>query len=226
MVHQIPVHSFFDTLFDRDRRLEPDSLGPGNVHDPFLIAGGSGCIPDDFRLIFHIIDDNFDYFFDGNPDAAAQADISVLTVPYAAHKPTLESVREQLQGKILVDVTVPMQPPNVTEAFVPPGGSAAQEAQAILGDDVRVVAAFQHISHTHLKEITHIVDCDVLVCGDDDEAKEEVIALVTAAGMRGIDAGKLVNAVALEAFTPVLLSINKRYAVKGAGLKITGLPAL
>jgi predicted dinucleotide-binding enzyme len=74
--------------------------------------------------------------------------------------------------------------------------------------------------------VTHEVDCDVLVCGDDEEAKEEVIALVTAAGMRGIDAGKLVNAVAIEAFTPVLLSINKRYKVKGAGLKITGLPTL
>jgi len=159
-----------------------------------------------------------------NPDAAAQADIAVLTVPYAAHKPSLESVRDQLQGKIMVDVTVPMQPPNVTEAFVPPGGSAAQEAQALLGDGVRVVAAFQHISHTHLKDITHPIDSDVLVCGDDDQAKEEVIALIVAAGMRGIDAGKLANAVALESFTPVLISINKRYKIKNAGLKIAGLP--
>lgn len=159
-----------------------------------------------------------------NPDAATHADIAVLTVPYAAHKPTLESVREQLQGKIMVDVTVPMQPPNVTEVFVPPGGSAAQEAQALLGDGVRVVTAFQHISHTHLKDITHPIDSDVLVCGDDDQAKEEVIALIVAAGMRGIDAGKLVNAVALESFTPVLISINKRYKVKSAGLKIAGIP--
>jgi NADPH-dependent F420 reductase len=161
-----------------------------------------------------------------NDKAAAEATIAVLTVPYAAHKATLEGLREPLKGKIVVDVTIPLQPPNVTEVFLPEGRSAAEEAQAILGDDVRVVAAFQHISHTHLKNVTHEVDCDVLVCGDDEEAKEEVIALVTAAGMRGIDAGKLVNAVAIEAFTPVLLSINKRYKVKGAGLKITGLPTL
>ena len=133
-------------------------------------------------------------------------------------------MKEQLQGKILVDVTVPIKPPNITEVYLPEGRSAAEEAQAILGDDVGVVAAFQHISHTHLKDVTHIVDSDVLVCGNDEEAKEEVIALVKAAGMRGIDAGPLVNAVAIEAFTPVLLGINKRYKVKGAGLKISGLP--
>lgn len=159
-----------------------------------------------------------------NADAAQWADIAVLTVPFAAHKSTLEGLREPLQGKILVDVTVPLQPPNVREVHLPESGSAAQEAQAILGEGVRVVAAFQHVTHTHLKDIIHPVDSDVLVCGDDDQAKEDIIALVTAAGMRGVDAGKLVNAVALESLTPVLLSINKRYDVKGAGIKITGLP--
>lgn len=159
-----------------------------------------------------------------NSDAATWSDISVLTVPYSAHKATLEGLREQLQGKVLVDVTVPLQPPNVREVHLPEGGAAALEGQAILGEGVRIVVAFQHITHTHLKELTHPVDSDVLVCGDDDAAKQEVIALVTAAGMRGVDAGKLANAVALESFTPVLLSINKAHGVKGAGIRITGLP--
>lgn len=160
-----------------------------------------------------------------NQDAAAESDIAVLTVPYAGHRPALEGLRDQLEGKILVDVTVPIQPP-VTEVQLPEGLSAALEARDILGDGVRVVSAFHHISHTELEEITHPVDSDVLVCGDDDEAKEEVIALVTAAGMRGIDAGKLVNSIAIEAFTSVLLSINKHYGVKGAGLRVSGIPPL
>lgn len=159
-----------------------------------------------------------------NSDAATWSDISVLTVPYSAHKATLEGLREQLQDKVLVDVTVPLQPPNVREVYLPEGGAAALEGQAILGDGVRIVAAFQHITHTHLKDLTHPVDSDVLVCGDDDAAKQEVIELVAAAGMRGVDAGKLANAVALESFTPVLLSINKNHGVKGAGIRITGLP--
>lgn len=159
-----------------------------------------------------------------NSEAAAHSDISVLTVPYGAHKPTLEGLREVLNGKILVDVTVPTTFPNLTEAFVPPGLSAAQEAQAILGETVAVVGAFHHISHTHLKHVDDVIDCDVLVCGDDADARQAAITLVEAAGMQGIDAGVLANAVALEAFTPVLIAINRAYKVKGAGLRITGLP--
>ncbi len=158
-----------------------------------------------------------------NADAAAAADIVVLTVPYAAHRATLESVREQVQGKILVDVTVPLQPPNVTVVTLPPGRSAAEEAQALLGPNVRVVSAFQNVSATHLKDLGHPVDCDVLISGDDAEAKAQVIALARAAGMRGIDAGPLANAIVAESLTPVLVGINKRYKVKGAGIRITGI---
>lgn len=158
-----------------------------------------------------------------NADAAAAADIVVLTVPYAAHRATLESVREQVQGKILVDVTVPLQPPNITVVALPPGRSAAEEAQALLGPNVRVVSAFQNVSATHLKDLGHPVDCDVLICGDDAEAKAQVIALAQAAGMRGIDAGPLANAIVAESLTPVLVGINKRYKVKGAGIRITGI---
>jgi NADPH-dependent F420 reductase len=155
-----------------------------------------------------------------NLEAAAAADFVVLTVPYSAHASTLESIRSELTGKILVDVTVPLQPPNV---YIPPGGSATAEAQAILGDDVYVVAAFQNVGAAHLEEPHHSIQCDVLVCGDHKPAKAEVIALARAAGMRALDAGPLQNAVVVEGLTALLIGINLRYKVKGAGIQITGL---
>ncbi|MCB9453599.1 MAG: NADPH-dependent F420 reductase [Anaerolineaceae bacterium] len=158
-----------------------------------------------------------------NAAAAAQADLVVLSVPYSAHQPTLDGVKEQLAGKVVVDLTVPLQPPKVRTVHVPEGKSAALEAQAFLGDAVRVVAAFQNVSAEHLSDPRHVVDCDVLVCGNDAAAKADVMKLVEAVGMRGVDAGSLANAVAVEALTPVLLYINKAYSVKGAGIRITGI---
>jgi hypothetical protein len=159
-----------------------------------------------------------------NADAAAEADVVTLTVPYKAHTTILESVKEEVQGKIVISVTVPTQPPNIRTVYVPEGNAASLEAQALLGDGVRVVAAFQNVSAAHLMDLDHPVDCDVLVCGDDADAKNDVIPLVEAIeGMRGIDAGPLANAVAVEALTPVLLYINRRYKVRGAGVRITGL---
>jgi NADPH-dependent F420 reductase len=158
-----------------------------------------------------------------NPEAAAAADLAVLTVPYSAHIPTLKSIQAGLTGKILIDVTVPLQPPKVSHVYIPPGGSATAEAQALLGDAVRVVAAFQNVSATHLDDADHPIDCDVLVCGDDKEAKAEAITLAEAAGMRGLDAGPLQNAVVVEGLTSVLIGINIRNKVKGAGIRITGL---
>ena len=158
-----------------------------------------------------------------NPEAATAADLAVLTVPYSAQVPTLHSIRSALSGKILVDATVPLQPPKVSRVYVPPGGSAAAETQALLGDEVRVVAAFQNVGAAHLREPDHPIDCDVLVCGDDKEAKAEAITLAEAAGMRGLDAGPLQNAAVVEGLTAVLIGINKRYKAKRAGIKITGL---
>jgi 8-hydroxy-5-deazaflavin:NADPH oxidoreductase len=157
-----------------------------------------------------------------NAEAAAAADIVVLSVPYDGHSQTVEGLRAELQGKIVIDVTVPMNPPEIRTVFVPAGKSACLETQAILGAAAKVVAAFQNVSAVHLKKLDHKVHCDVLVCGDDEAAKAEAIKLVEAAGMRGLDAGPLMNAVAAEALTPVLLYINKRYKVKGAGIQITG----
>lgn len=158
-----------------------------------------------------------------NAEAAASANLVVLSVPYSAHHDTLESVKDQLQGKILVDLTVPLQPPDVRKVYVPPGKAAALEAQELLGEGVKIVSAFNNVSASKLQNPDAEVDCDVLICSDDADAKADVMRLVEAAGMRGIDAGPLANSVAVEALTPVLLYINKTYSVRGAGIRITGV---
>jgi NADPH-dependent F420 reductase len=157
-----------------------------------------------------------------NHDAAQKADILVLTVPYSAHASTLEMIREAAQGKILVDVTVPLVPPKVTKVQMPEAGSAAQEAQDILGENVNVVAAFQNISHEHLLSEDPI-NCDVLVTGKGKAARLEVLKLVEAAGMKGWDAGVIENSVVVEGLTSLLIHINKENKAKSAGIKVTGV---
>jgi len=156
-----------------------------------------------------------------NLEAASAADIVTLTVPFAHQAGTLEHVSAALQGKILIDVTVPLVPPRVARVQLPEQGSAGQIAQEILGEEVSVVSAFQNVAAAHLQE-GRGVDCDVLVCGDKKEAREQVIALVEAAGMRGFHAGMINNAAAAEALTSVLITINKQYGCH-AGIKISGL---
>jgi hypothetical protein len=158
-----------------------------------------------------------------NEEAARACDIAVLTVPYSAQRATVESLRPFLEGKVLVNVTVPLGA-EITRVSMPPAGSASQEAQAILGAGVQVVAAFQNISSVHLGD-DHPIPCDVLVCGDSQAAREQVLQLVEAAGLTGWDAGPLQNAVVAEGLTSVLLGINKRYKIRGAGIRITGEPS-
>jgi len=159
-----------------------------------------------------------------NPQAATQAEIVVLTVPYAAHRPTLEAVRQAVQGKIVVDVTVPLAPPKISKAQMPPAGSAAQEAQEILGPNVAVVDAFQNISHELLWDGGPI-DCDVLVTGKGKKNRQAVIQLVQDAGLRAWDAGPIENSAVVEGLTSVLIYLNKTYGSTHAGIRITGLPA-
>ncbi|GER81179.1 MAG: NADPH-dependent F420 reductase [Anaerolineae bacterium CFX3] len=156
-----------------------------------------------------------------NFDAARQADIVVLTVPYAAHRSTLEAVKDAVKGKILIDVTVPLVPPKVATVQMPKAGSAAQEAREILGADAQVCAAFQNVSHEHLLTDAD-VECDVLVTGTSKEARAETLKLVEAAGLTGWDAGPLENSVVVEGLTSVLIGINKKYGSAHAGIKITG----
>ena len=156
-----------------------------------------------------------------NLAAAEAADIVVLTVPFSHHASTLETVRPALKGKILIDVTVPLVPPKVARVQLPESGSAGQAAQDLLGDDVRVVSAFQNVAAVHLQEGKSL-ECDVLVAGDNVEAREAVIKLVEAAGMRGYHAGPICNSAAAEALTSILIVINKRYKTH-AGIRITGV---
>ena len=160
---------------------------------------------------------------DDNKGAAGGADIIVLTVPFKFQQSTVEDIATCLDGKILVDVTVPLVPPRVARVQLPEAGSAVVNVQRILGDNVRVVSAFQNVSAHHLNDLNQKIKCDVLVCGDDAEAREETIKLVTAAGMRGVHGGPLVNSVVAEALTSVLIGINRRYKIPGAGIIITGL---
>jgi NADPH-dependent F420 reductase len=160
----------------------------------------------------------------GNPEAAALADIIVLAVPFAAQQSTVIEVRAALKGKLLIDVTVPLVPPKVSRVQLPDGGSAVEAVQTMLGEDVRVVSAFQNISAHHLTRLDATIDCDVLVCSDDPAAADQVIDMAQAIGMQAWNAGPLANSVVAEALTSVLISLNRRYKVADSGIRITGLP--
>ena len=159
-----------------------------------------------------------------NIDAAGQAEIVVLAVPYAAQRATVESVAEALHGKILIDVTVPLVPPKVSRVQLPHNGSAVEAMQKLLGENVRVVSAFQNISAHHLTHLDETIDCDVLVCADDPAAADEVVALAQEIGLGAWNAGVLANSVVSEALTSVLIALNRRYKVPDSGIRITGIP--
>ena len=161
---------------------------------------------------------------DDNLGAAQAGEIVVIAVPWGNHDATLEEIKAAVAGKIVVDAAVPLVPPKVATVQLPPDGSAAQTAQRILGPDVKVVSAFQNVGAAKL-QAGGVVDCDVLVCGNDKAARETVIALADAAGTRGIDAGVLANSAAADALTSLLIGINRRYKAGHAGIRITGLPS-
>jgi NADPH-dependent F420 reductase len=157
-----------------------------------------------------------------NPAAAKWCDLAVLTVPYTAQQGMLESIKDQVAGKILINVTVPLVPPKITKVQMPAAGSAAQEAQNFLGEQTPVIAAFQNISYERLLNDEE-VDCDVIVCGTGKSNREIVIELVKKAGMTGWDGGVIENAVVVEGLTSILLGLNRQFAGKAAGIKITGI---
>ncbi len=159
----------------------------------------------------------------GNEAACAHGSVVLLAVPYAAHASTLEALRPALAGKILIDITVPLRPPKVRTVHLPRGGSAALEAQAILGAETPVVATLHHVSSAHLGDPDRELAGDVLLCGP-KPAREAVVPLLSDLGVRALEAGPLQNAVALESLTPVLLWLNKRYGGPGTGIQITGIP--
>ena len=158
-----------------------------------------------------------------NPDAAAAADIVVLSVPFAGQLAAVEEVAEHLAGKILIDVTVPLVPPKVSVVQLPNGGSAVAAVQEKLGEGVRVVSAFQNISAHHLAHLDEEMDCDVLVCANDPAAADAVVELARDIGLRAWNAGPLANSVVAEGLTSILIALNRRYKVPGSGIRITGI---
>jgi NADPH-dependent F420 reductase len=159
-----------------------------------------------------------------NSKAAEAAEIVVLTVPYTAHLATLESVKAQIQGKILIDVSVALDPENPRRMKMPPAGSATEEAQEFLGPSTKVVAAFQNIAAHSLRDPHHDIDSDVLVAGNDTDAKKTVMGLVSKMGLHAYDVGPAESARVVEALTSILIRLNIRYKSKGGGIRLTGLP--
>ncbi|MFL2920533.1 MAG: NADPH-dependent F420 reductase [Thalassobaculaceae bacterium] len=159
-----------------------------------------------------------------NKVASENGEIVVLTVPFSNHMSTLSLIAPALDNKILIDVTVPLVPPKVRTVHIPEGGSCAKAAQEFLGKAVRVVSAFQSVAATHLDDLEHEIDCDVLVCGNDPEAREVVVELASDADMKAWHAGVIANSIVAEAMTSSLIFMNNRYKIDGAGLRITGKP--
>jgi NADPH-dependent F420 reductase len=153
------------------------------------------------------------------------ADIIVLTVPFAAQIPTVDGLKQALRGKILIDVTVLLVPPKVSKVQLPETDSCVVAVQRLLGEQVRVVSAFQNVSAHKLKNPDHEIDCDVLVTADDKDARLTGIELASHAGLRGVDVGVLANSVVAESLTSALIWINKLYKIPDSGIRITGLPA-
>lgn len=154
-----------------------------------------------------------------NEAAVQSADLIILTVPFAHQMSTLLPLKSQLQGKILIDTTVPLMPPKVGTVQLPEGGSAAAKAQAELGEKVQVVGAFQNIA-AHLLQKDTVIDCDVLICGNSKGARSKVKALIENIGLRGWHAGPIANSAAAEALTSVLIQINRQPGQSHSGIKI------
>jgi len=152
-------------------------------------------------------------------EAAKLCDLAILTVPYSSHASILKIVKKYLQGKTLIDTTVPLQK-EVTKVSLPKAGSVAVEAQNILGDEVTVIAALQNIG-SHLLNSDDRIDAEVLISGNNETALNLVTELVKELGLRSWHVGPLENSAAAEALTSILISINKKYKRKSSGIKIT-----
>lgn len=159
-----------------------------------------------------------------NRDAAKQGDIVLLSVPYDGMQPILDDLKEAARGKIIINIASSLDPEKKTRAKIPPKGSITAEVQEFFGEGTRVVAAFQNVSPEKLESEDAVIDSDVLVCGGDKDAREQVIALCKPAGIEAFDAGVLANAVVVETLTAVLIAINVKYKIKGTGIRLTSVP--
>jgi 8-hydroxy-5-deazaflavin:NADPH oxidoreductase len=162
-----------------------------------------------------------------NSQAATQAQIVVLAVPYPAQAGILKSIRGSLQDSVLVNATVPLaatvgsKPTRMLGIWQ---GSAAEEARELTPASIPVVAAFHNVSAGALEDLALTLDCDILVCGDDPAAKQKLFPLIERIpGLRPIDAGALEMARIVESLTALLISLNRQYKAKHSGVRITGI---
>ncbi|MEM7118050.1 MAG: NADPH-dependent F420 reductase [Chloroflexota bacterium] len=158
-----------------------------------------------------------------NLTAVSQADVAILAVPYSAQEKTLAGLKDALAGKLLITVVAPTGEKKTRVLRLESGKSAAEEAQAQLGDATRVVAAFQNIGAHHLKDLDYKMECDVLICGQKAVDKDVAMQLAADAGLRGVNAGSLQNAGVVEGLTSLLIFINIKNKVRDAGIRITGI---
>jgi 8-hydroxy-5-deazaflavin:NADPH oxidoreductase len=159
-----------------------------------------------------------------NRDAAAKADVVLLSIPYDGMKPILEDLKAAVKGKIVINIASSLDPERKSRAKLNPKGSITAEVQEFFGEDAKVVAAFQNISPEQLEKFDSKIETDVLVCGGDKEAREAVVAMIRKTGIEAFDAGVLANAVVVETMTAVLIYINIKYKMKGAGISLVGVP--
>lgn len=153
---------------------------------------------------------------------AAAGRFVMLAVPYSGHDDTLRAIRDQLAGKILVDIVVPLAPGNPRAVAMPPEGSATEAAQALLGEGVKVVGALHNVSAKVLNAIDDVINCDILACGDHAESTDAVVELITRLGVTAYNCGPAQNARCIEAITPILIRLNmsKRVPFTHAGIHI------
>ncbi|NPA62950.1 MAG: NADPH-dependent F420 reductase, partial [Methanococci archaeon] len=161
-----------------------------------------------------------------NKEAAKEGDVVILSLPYEYTLSTIKQLKDELKGKIVVSIGVPLATAigdKPTRLLFPPDGSVAEMIQNVLKES-KVVSAFQNICHAVLEDLDNPVDCDVLICGDDPEAKKVVIELANHIdGVRAIDCGNLEKSRIVEAITPLLIGLNIKYKSKGTGIRITNL---
>lgn len=163
-----------------------------------------------------------------NNEAVAKADIVVIAVPFAAVSETIKALKPSFrEGQLVINLTVPLETAiggRPTRTINIWDGSAGELCARVLPKNVKLVSAFNNVSAHQLNELSKPLDCDVLVCGDDDEAKKTVSELVKAIpGLRYLDTGRLENSRTIEQITSLLVSLNIKYGINNAGVKITGI---
>ncbi len=154
-----------------------------------------------------------------NQEAVREAEMVVVAVPYEGHGKMVADLKGQLAGKTVIDAVVPLRK---GKPFAPPAGSALLEAQEILGQEAPVIGALHNISAVDLHEMDAPLG-DVLICGDNEAAKQRVLEIIRRIGARGFDAGPAANAYVVEGLTGVLIHLNRKYKSKHASVRITGI---